>query len=166
MFELSKHQCKIAHINIRTEKHGEEEILAADVKVEADVTNDFLSYLDPTLKWSLYAKPEGGQGELIQDDSHMPRLRYAFLPELRWADKMAKAVFIIHGKKKTDDVEFEASVDKLCLQCKEGGTVSISFRAAVLPTPAQSGFLAGMLGTEAKVSVREAGDPGDGDGGE
>lgn len=166
MFELSKHTSTIAHLNIRTEKHGEEEVLAADVKVTADVTNDFLSYLAPTLKWSLYSKPEGGQGELIQDESHMPHLRYPFLPEIRWTDKMARAVFIIHGKKKSDDLQFEAGIDKLALECKEGGTVSISFRASVLPLAEQTGQLAALLGSEVKVSVREgdAVDPEDGDG--
>mgnify|MGYP001600623266 CR=1 FL=1 len=155
MFQLQKQQSTIAHLNIRTEKHGEEDVLAADVKVEADVTNDFLSYLNPTLKWSLYDKPNSGQGELIKDDHHMPRLRYPSLPELRWAGKMEKAVFIIHGKKKADDLEFEAGVDKLALCCKEGGTVSITFRCAVLPTPEQSGQLAALLRSETKVSVRE-----------
>lgn len=165
MFELLKHPGRIAHLNIRTEKRGEEEVLAADVKVEADVTNDFLAYLAPTLKWSLYSKPDGGQGELIQDDSHMPRLRYPFLPEIRWADKMVDAVLVIHGKKKTDDLQFDAGVDKLCLECKEGGTVSISFRCSVLPTAAQAGQLAALLGQETKISVREgeAADTDDGD---
>lgn len=157
MFELSKHASKIAHLNIRTEKHGEEEVLAADVKIEADVTNDFLSYLHPTLKWSLYDK-QTAQGELIEDKGHLPRLRYAFLREIRWADKIEKAVFIIHGKKKAEDIEFEAGVDKLSLACKEGGTVAISFRAAVLPTPEQTGFLSGLLGVDVKVSVREIDD--------
>lgn len=167
MFQLQKQQSIIAHLNIRQEKHGEEDVLAADVKVTADVTNDFLSYLAPTLKWSLYDKPNGGQGELIADDHHMPRLRYPSLPELRWAGRMEKAVFVIHGRKKTDDLEFEAGVDKLSLACKEGGTVSITFRCAVLPTPEQSGQLAALLGSEAKISVREgerADDPpGDGE---
>lgn len=165
MFELSKHGSKIAHLNVRTEKHGEEDVLAVDVTVAADVTNDFLSYLNPTLKWSLYAKPESGQGELIQDESHLPRLRYAELPELRWSGSMPKAAFIIHGKKKSDDLALEGSVGKLVLGCKDGGTVSIAFKVAVLPTPDQLGALSSLLGTEVKVSVREAdaADPGDDD---
>jgi hypothetical protein len=160
MFELSKHNCKIAHLNIRTEAHGEENVLAADVKVEADMTNDFLSYLAPGLKASLYEKPETGQLELICDDHYLPHIRYPELTELRWDRKMEKAVFIIH-RIENGDLCFDAMVDKLCLQCKEGGTVSISFRAAVLPTPEQSGQLAAILGTDARVSVREADDDDD-----
>lgn len=156
MFELSKHGSKIAHLNVRTEKHGEEDVLAVDVTVASDVTNDFLSYLNPTLKWSLYAKPDSGQGDLIQDDAHLPRLRYAELSELRWVGTMPKAAFIIHGKKKSDDLALEGDVGKLVLTCKEGGTVSIAFKVAVLPTPEQLGALSALLGTEAKVSVREA----------
>ena len=154
MFELSKHKCKIAHLNIREETHGEDKVLAEDIKVCADVPNDFLSYLAPTLKWSLYDKPDGAQGELIQDAGHMPRLRYSQLPPLAWAGEMAKATFVVHGAKKADDLVFEATVNKLLLDCKDGGTVAITFKAAVYPTAEESGRLAALLGQEHKVSVR------------
>lgn len=167
MFELSKHKCKIAHLNIREETHGEDKVLAMDVKVSADVPNDFLSYLAPTLKWSLYDKPDGAQGELIEDASHMPRLRYSQLPTLAWSGEMKKATFVVHGVKKADDLAFEATVDKLFLDCKDGGTVAISFKASVYPTAQESGRLAAILGQEHKISVRPGeaavGDPGDDD---
>lgn len=154
MFELSKHKCKIAHLNIREETHGEDKVLAEDIKVQADVPNDFLSYLAPTLKWSLYDKAQDAQGELIEDAGHMPRLRYSQLPPLAWAGEMKKATFVIHGAKKADDLVFEADVDKLVLDCKDGGTVAIKFSAAVYPTAEESGRLAALLGQEHKVSVR------------
>ena len=106
MFELSKHKCKIAHLNIREETHGEDKVLAEDIKIQADVPNDFLSYLAPTLKWSLYDKPDGAQGELIKDAGHMPRLRYSFFPPLAITGRMDKANFTVHGAKKADDLTF------------------------------------------------------------
>lgn len=99
MFELLKHKSKIAHLNIREESHGDDKVLAEDIKVQADVPNDFLSYLAPTLKWSLYDKPSNAQGELIEDAGHMPRLRYSQLSALAWDGSMAKAAFTIHGAK-------------------------------------------------------------------
>ncbi len=44
-FNLEKHTAKIAHINLREERHGDDPVLAVDIKVTADVPNDFLSYL-------------------------------------------------------------------------------------------------------------------------
>ena len=154
MFELLKHKSKIAHLNIREETHGENKVLAEDIKVQADVPNDFLSYLAPTLKWSLYDKSTDAQGELIEDAGHMPRLRYSQLPPLAWSGEMKKATFVVHGAKKADDLAFEGTVDKLVLDCKDGGTVAITFKAAVYPTAEESGRLAALLGQEHKVSVR------------
>lgn len=170
MFSLKKQTAEIAHLNLREEKHGDDDVLAVDVKVVTNVPNDFLSQLHPTLKWSLYSKGEDGQQELVEDKGHLPHLRYSALPQLAWAGTMKGATFVVHGAKKADDLSFEAEVGKLRLECKEGGTVMVTFRASVLPTAEQSGALAALLGQEAKVSVRPsteepAGD-GDGDAGE
>jgi hypothetical protein len=164
MFELQKHKAKIAHLNIRGEMHGDDEVLAIDVRLQADVANDFLSYLAPTLKWSLYDKSDSPQGELVEDQSHLPKLRYSQLPPLAWRGEMEKALFVVHGAKKAQDLEFEAKVHKLLLDCKDGGTVSIQFQASLYPTAEESGQLAGMLGQEHKISVRGNGaEPGGGD---
>ena len=162
MFELSKHKAVIAHLNIREEMHGEEKILAEDIKIQADVPNDFLSYLAPTLKWSLFDRPDAAQVELIKDDGHMPRLRYSNLAPISWEGKMERATFVIHPPGKAKEFEFEGTVDKLVLDCKDGRTVAISFKVSIHPTPEETGRLAGLLGQEHKISVRPREDDGDG----
>lgn len=154
-FTLTKQAAKVAHINLREEMHGDESLLGVDIKIEADVPNDFLSYLNPTLKWSLYDKPEK-QGELLEDQGHMPRLRYAEMGQINWAGEMASAV-VIHGARKADDLDLEGGVDKVRLECKDGGTVALTFRVKVLPTAQQSSALVGLLGKDVKVSVARAG---------
>lgn len=154
-FHLEKHAAKINHINLREEKHGEESVLAIDVKVGADVPNDFLSYLAPTLKWSLYEK-EPGQGELLPDDNHLPHLRYTQLGELRWEGDMGKAGVLISSMDRPEDVELEADINNLKFEPKEGGTVAISFRIQLLPSGAQSAKLVDFLGKEVRITVRPA----------
>ena len=156
-FNLEKQAAKVAHINVREEMHGDDPILALDVRVETNVPNDFLSYLSPTLKWSLYDKADG-QGELIKDDAHLPALRHAELGVLGWAGEMEGASVVFHGLKKSGDIAIEGSVDKVRFECKEGGTVALTFRVKVMPTPAQSAALMGLLGHDAKVSVRPPGE--------
>ena len=153
MFNLTKRAAKIAHLNIREEIHGEDKVLAEDIKIQADVPNDFLVYLSPTLKWSLYEKADDTQGNLIEDDTHFPRLRYSRLSPLHWSIQMPNASFSLHGAKKSDSLELTANIDKLLLDCKEGGTVAITFRVSVYPTAQQSGFLASLLGQEVCISV-------------
>lgn len=152
-FHLAKHVSKIAHINLREEKHGEEPTLAVDVKVSTDVPNDFLSYLKPTLKWSMYEK-KPGQGDLLPDDGHLPHLRHPELGEMRWKGDMARANVMISSIDRPEDVGFDADVDNLKLDPKDGGTVSIAFRLQLLPTDAQAARLVGFLGKEVRITVR------------
>ena len=100
-FELNKQTAKIAHVNFREEKHGEEAVVALDIKITFDSPNDFLSYLSPTLKWSLYDK-QTKQGELIEDKGHLPILRYSQLGEMRWEGEMQRCALTIHGANKGD----------------------------------------------------------------
>ena len=152
-FHLEKHLCKVAHINLREEKHGEESVLAVDLKFTADVPNDFLSYLAPTLKWSLYEK-EPGQGELLPDDAYLPHLRHPQLGVMAWSGDMTKAEVILHGATERYDMELEANVGKLKFEPMEGGTVAITFSATLKPNVGQSAALVVYLGKDVQVSVR------------
>ena len=67
MFQLENQTCKISNVNLRAELHGEETKVAVDLKFDMKLSNDVLSYFDPTLKSSLYGAPsEAMQGELVQ----------------------------------------------------------------------------------------------------
>lgn len=152
-FSLAKQKVRLTHINLREEKHGPEEtVLAVDLTFTADVSNDFLSELDPTLKWSLYDK---SPNEDLDDKgkNHMPVLRYSLLGELHWKADMIDAAVVLHGAKKADNLEFTAKVNKLVLDPKEGGTVGLHFRVQTPVTPDQAGALTGLLSRELKVSL-------------
>jgi len=151
-FNLQKHASKIAYVNFREEKHGEESVLAVDVKITTDVPNDFLSYLSPGLKAAVYEK-ELGQRDLIADDNHLSHLRFPDLGTLAWSGTMVRAAVVIHGVKKSQDLELVADVTKLKLDPKEGGTVSITFTVQLCPNESQAAHLPIWLGKEAKVSV-------------
>ena len=157
-FNLEKQAAKVAHINLREEKHGDDSVVAIDVKITTDVPNDFLSYLAPTLKWSLYDK-QPGQGELIPDDKHLPHLRYPQLGEIKWGDDMAGAQVLIQNMTMPGDLELTADVNKLVLVPKEGGTVEVAFRLQLQPSPKQSAALVGYLGQMVRITVRSAGEP-------
>ena len=166
MFQLTAQQSKIAHLNVRKEKHGQEEVTAVDIKVEVDVPNDFLSYLNSTLKSDLYGKYDNAaQGDLVPDPGYLPRLKHPEIKHIKWTGEMKKAQVIIHGATKKASIAFDADVNKLVLECKDGGTVSISFRVQVIPEANLKSKLLDMLGVETKVTVAAA-DVDLGDGGE
>lgn len=155
-FTLQKQSAKVQHVNLREEKHGEDPVLGADVKLVFDASNDFLGQLSPTLKSALYASDveATGQISLVDAEQHLPVLRYPQLGPLTWAGDFA-AELTLHGAKKADDVVFErATIGKISLCPKEGGTVEVTCRAQVHPGPEGAGALAAMLGHTPKVSVQ------------
>jgi hypothetical protein len=156
MFTLTKHPAKITHLNVREEKHGEEDVLALDIKVNADLANEFLDQLSPGLKAAVYDRDSAG---LDLDDGHLAVLRFPQLAQLGWTSEMSGASFIIHGGRKSDDIEFNATINNLRLIPKQGGTVSIIFRAQVLPDPVEVGTLTGYLNQDIKVSVAAPAQP-------
>ena len=159
-FHWKTQAAKVAHINIGEEKHGEEGVMRMDVKVQSDVVNDFLSYLSPKLKRSLY--DSGEQGEL--DDSHLPHSLYPELGQLHWAGEMAGATVILHGKTKAEDLNLVGDVNNVRIECKEGGTGAVTLRVQVVPTEEEASALVLFSGKDAKVSIRP-GEPKAPDGG-
>lgn len=155
-FNLQNQTAKVAHVNLREEKHGEDPVLGVDVKLVTDLSNDFLGQLSPTLKSALYASDveATGQLSLVDASQHLPVLRYPQLGPLAWAGEF-DAELTFHGAKKADDVVFErARVNKIHLAPKEGGTVEVTFRAQVHPGADGAGALAELLGDTPKVSVQ------------
>lgn len=151
MFKLSKQNAKVVHLNPREEKHGEEDVLAMDVKLTVDVPNSFLDELAPGLRAALYT--HGDQADIDKD--HLPAVRFPQLPSVLWSEKLEQATFSI-GPNKAETVEFSADVAKVWLAPKDGGTVSVTFTAQILPEPQDVGTFSGWLGQKVKVSVTPA----------
>lgn len=152
MFQLDSQAAKLAHINVREEKHGDDPVPAYDLKIKMDVPNTFLSQLHPTLKWSLYDKAPTVDAV---DDSHMPVLRYALLEPVRWKGEMKEAMITVHDAngEGAKSLVFSASVNDLLLDCRDGGTVSATFRIQAVLTGFMISQLVGQLGKDIVLSV-------------
>ena len=156
-FSLKKQGSKIAHLNVREEKHGEDAVLAMDINISADVSNDFLDQLAPGLRAALYQKEGEKQGESADIEAgHLASLRYPQLMPFEWKEEMVGAKVVIHGHSKAENIDLDGDVNKVKIACKEGGTVELTYRVQVLPTPEDSGRLAACLGKKVKVSVAPA----------
>lgn len=157
--ELKKKPCRITHINVREEKHGEEPVTAVDITVAADMPNSFLDDLAPGLRGALYRAEGERVGEaqdLLGDKDHLSVLRYPQLGEIAWGDKLVAAKITLAGASKADalePMEFEADVNKVRLALKEGGTVEAELRIQFLPDPGQVGEAAAFLGKKAKITI-------------
>jgi len=151
-FTWTKQDVRVAHLNLREEMHGETSKQVVDVKLSASMANDFLTYLSPGLKESLYAAPE--QQDLVQDDKYMPRLRHACLATpLKIVGAMHKATATFHGQSKKFDWEVESKVGKVELVPLDGGTVNVTLNVTFYNTPEQMSVLCALLGKDSKVSI-------------
>lgn len=160
VFGLKKVKAKVAHLNVRDEKHGDDPVLAVDVKISADVPNTFLDSLGHGMRAALYRGEGEKAGETFDIElDHMPVLRFPQLAPIKWRAGLVGCKFIVHGPKKADDVLFEADVKDLDLEPKEGGTVALTFKASVLPTSEELAKLGEWLGHETKVSIEHVEQP-------
>lgn len=142
-FNLQKERCKLAHINVRSELHGEESSPAIDLKFEFDSANNLLAKLHPQLRETYYRKDDNR--ELIESD-HLPALKFPLLdPTIGWKLEVPRTLLRLHVDG-GDVVLGGGKTNNFKLTLKEGGTVSWSFRVQFSkPDPVAIAALSGLL---------------------
>lgn len=149
VFTLEEQNASLISKSDRIEHHGEEKRLACDLDFSIEVANTALALFAPALRSCLYQRDQGAQVELpgTEDPQHTPSLRFPALGSLKWgAGELIGAELRFHGVNKKSDVVFdETKIHKYKIQCKEGGTVIITFQAQVRPDEHQAGRLSKFL---------------------
>lgn len=159
MFDLQNQRCQLTKLNVRTENHGPERVLAANLKFDAEMSNDVLSEFDPQLKASLYDKPredEGfTQGELINEPGFLPTLRFPEMSGFKWDHDFSGYELTIHyGIGSSSNITLvDCKVNDFSFTCKDGGTVHMSFRVQCNPQAADIGRIAEVLRGESNISL-------------
>ncbi len=152
MFDIDKKTCTLDHINIRDEKHGEENVLAIDLKLRGDFDGDILAEFGPALRSSMFKKSEGG--DLADHGSDAPTaLRFPNMVQpLRFDDEIIGAgVKLSYG---IGDITLDTcDINNFRVECHEGGTVRVMFRVQAKPTGEQLAKISAMLGTPVEVSI-------------
>lgn len=155
MLELQKHPVKIMKLNPRSEFHGDEEVLALDIKIAFDIPNSALDRLSPTLREALY-EASNDPDLLGSDAEHLTHVKNPQLGTLKWAGEYSPCGLHMHtgnGRAKGDVLFGNATVGKITIKPKEGGTCACVARAQVLPTPDEVGRLSALLRRAVPVSL-------------
>ncbi|CAG9258529.1 conserved hypothetical protein [Paraburkholderia unamae] len=168
MIEFARHPLKIAHINVRSETHGDEEVIAVDLKLSFELPNTVLDTLSPSLRVSLFDAandPDIFEGE---DGPPLTRVRHPHLGVLRWSETWRAMRLHLHtGARARDDLAFDdVTLGKLAMRPREGGTVAFDARAQVHPkTEAVTAKLVTLLKREvpATLDASEATDESEAD---
>lgn len=130
MFDLHKKSLTLSHVNGRHEKHGDDNVLAADLKFIGKFSGDVLAEFAPTLRSAMFTKAEGG--DLADQGSDVPTaLRFKNLCQpLKFSNELVgAAVTLEYG---LQEIIFDpAKVNSFALECFDGGTVKVTFRVQV-----------------------------------
>lgn len=161
MIEFARHPLKIAHINVREETHGEEDVLAVDLKLSFELPNTVLDFLSPTLRTSLF---DAANDPDMLADQPLTIVRNPKLGTLRWSDTWRRMRLNLHGGNAKYDLAFnEVTIRRITMLPREGGTVVFGTQAQFRPgTEARTAKLLALLKREVPATL-DASDATDSD---
>jgi hypothetical protein len=157
-FALEHQGVKLVDVNPRAELHGDDHVMAADLKMQATMSNDILAEFHPRLRAALYFKSEGSP-DLIDiaragDPAHVPNLVFPKLGPLKWQHEIAGARVTIYAPVSRNDIVLEGcGVDGFTIEAKEGGTIILTFRVKAKPDEDEMGRLCAMIQTDIDLSL-------------
>ena len=162
MFELTDQPATLAHLNVRTEKIGDDERPAADLKIEFDASNDMLIHFGPQLRSSLFAKAAAGKSKAAQGELDVVA-PISDLPHLRCTEIDPPIRLAFEGVGYRGEIDYgigqpitlaDLKVNAVRIEPREGGTVSFKLRLqASNPDASAIGKLAQLLGHEITLTL-------------
>lgn len=163
MLELNRQTGQLTNLNLRAEKHGEENVSGADIKVAMKVSNDMLSEFHQSLKSAFYRAPHAGEMDMVDNaqaqEGTLPLNRLQFgnkIGGIKWNEDFVGVIATVHFGTggKSDIVLDDTTVDNFGFEFMEGGSVLIVFRIKCVPDEKQIGKLAGLIGNEIEFSLK------------
>jgi len=129
-FEISADEVEFAHLNVRTEKHGDEDVTAIDLKLCWTTGNEALAHFHPELRRALYVSPDSKQRPVDGVEPPLSARVFPALAPIKWTEEVTGIKLIIkHGiAGKSDLVLGDCTADHFVIESMDGGTVAITFR--------------------------------------
>jgi len=158
---------KLAHLNCREEKHGDESVVAIDLRFVREAGNSQLAMLHPDLRGALYATADDEQPGIDGIDPIATQLRFPQLPQFPWDLEMTGCeVEVDYGLGGLDsNIQlYDCKVNQFRVECREGGTTLITFRVQTSNFPEGAvDKLLGKLGHETAITLSAPQAPAQGD---
>lgn len=156
MIEFARHPLRIAHINVREETHGDEDVLAVDLKLSFELPNTVLDFLSPTLRTSLF--DAANEPDMLADPP-LTIVRNPKLGTLKWSDTWRGMRLNLHGGNAKYDLAFdEVTIGRITMLPREGGTVIFGTQAQFRPgTETRTAKLLSLLKREVPATLDASG---------
>lgn len=137
MLNLEKSNAKVTNLNLRAEKHGDENQPACDVKISVDLQAERLNDIAPGLCESLFRKPgKGDQLPLVEvgkkPDPGFTVVKHPGLEPVQLKQKFPGYEVSIARPEADDGVFFaDGEVKNFKITPHEGGTANVTFTVGV-----------------------------------
>lgn len=138
MFQLDKHDSQFANLNSRIERHGDERVLAADMKFSTSVGNATLDGIEKGLREAFFRKPGKGEQQTLPNIGEtLTAVKFPNIEPIRLSHEFSGYEVQIDGTLETTEpvILVDASIKKLVLDFKEGGSVELSFTVSANVEP-------------------------------
>lgn len=149
MFDLARKNCKLQHLNTRIEKHGDEDVLACDLRFEYTCSNLELDRFSPDLMYALF-KRDDDKLDLFQDGqtgAHLTVVRHPQIGVIKWdgAEIIGGTLTFDYGAPEKA-IQFDGvTIGGYKIEPLQGGSIKILFRAQVNPAHDQRAILMDLL---------------------
>ena len=155
MFEVDQTRAFVSSVNMRAEKHGDENVLASDIKFEVHLSNTILDEFDKGLKASFYREVRKGEQPDLIGDNKFAAVRYPLLGGFRWEEEFTGyRVSIGSELGLSDPLELsDITLKKFSFDPMEGGSVTVTFNAVAHPTSDEAGELCALIQQHVQLTL-------------
>jgi hypothetical protein len=154
MLQFQAQKAKLANINLRGEKHGQDTVPACDLSLVIEAPNTILDLLEPGMSEAFYTvDKDPQQKQLIEGGIQRTKLRFPKLGPLSLdRELVGYTVTIPHG---LDDDAFvtQAKINSFKATLKEGGTVELGLRVQFEPEDGDIDMLAQHIQQSVEVTL-------------
>lgn len=157
MFDLNQ-TVKLANVNLRAEKHGDDTRAAVDLKIEATCPSTALIHFHSELRQHLFKKDDNPDlvDQVVENDG-LTILRYPKLGALKWdweaAGYSAVIDYGLGDAESNIDLGNDLKLDHFVFQAINGGSVGISFRIIAHPDPDDIGKLSEFIQRDIELKL-------------
>lgn len=150
MLNLQSQECQISHVNFRTEKHGDDDVTAVDLKLSANMPPSVLEQLVPGLADALF-QPANSSGAMKGEKAlRFPDLVNVFRLQAEIPGYALAIEWGMSGKL----IQFgDVELGKIAVELIDGGAVTLTFRVQIAGDPAELAQLVPMLNLSLPVTL-------------
>lgn len=155
MFELMQ-QVRLANLNPRAEKHGEDTKPALDLKIEATCASNVLIHFHSELRQHLFMKdPNPDLVDQATENDGLTMLRYPKMGAIKWDwEGAGYTAEVDYGLGGDSNIALEdVKVDHFTIEALNGGSVTITFRIIAHPDADDVGKLCEFIQRDIELKL-------------